>query len=72
VADGETGLIERGTGTVEGLTRMLQWMWKHAVERKTMGIAARQRVIQKFSDTLMASRYKELYHELAPSEESFQ
>jgi len=72
VADGETGLIEKEIGSVHGLARMLQWMWKHPKERTDMGIAGRQRVIQHFSDTLMARRYTELYHELVPGEKSFQ
>lgn len=72
VADGETGLIERETGSVSGLARMLQWMWKHPSERTAMGIAGRQRVIRHFSDSLMARRYTELYHELVPGEKSFQ
>jgi len=71
VADGVTGLIEPEVGSVSGLVRMLQWMWKHPAERAAMGIAARQRVIEKFSDTLMARRYADLYHELAPEEKSF-
>jgi glycosyltransferase involved in cell wall biosynthesis len=71
VADGETGLLEHKIGSVEGLARMLDWMWKHPNERAAMGVAARQRVIRKFSDTLMAHRYAKLYHELVPSEKSF-
>lgn len=64
VADGETGLIEPETGSVAGLVRMLHWMWQHPTERAAMGIAARQRVIENFTDLLMARRYSELYHEL--------
>jgi glycosyltransferase involved in cell wall biosynthesis len=71
LADGVTGLIEPETGSVPGLARMLQWMWKHPTERAAMGIAARRRVIEKFSDTLMARRYADLYHELVPEEKSF-
>jgi len=71
VADGETGLLEHKIGSVEGLARMLNWTWRHPNERVAMGSAARQRVIQKFSDTLMAQRYAELYHELVPSETAF-
>jgi len=72
VADGETGLIERETGSVSGLARILHWMWKHPAERAAMGIAGRQRVIEKFSDSLMARRYTDLYHEMVPAEKSFQ
>ena len=71
VADGVTGLIEPETGSVPGLVRMVHWMKQHPAERAAMGIAARQRVIEKFSDTLMARRYLELYHELVPEEKSF-
>jgi glycosyltransferase involved in cell wall biosynthesis len=72
VADGETGLIEPETGSVSGLVRRLQWMWQHPKERAVMGVAGRQRVLQHFSDTLMARRYTNLYHELVPGEKSFQ
>jgi glycosyltransferase involved in cell wall biosynthesis len=71
VADGETGLMEREIGSVDGLARMLQWMWKHPAERIGMGIAARKRVVEKFSDSLMSRRYTDLYHELVPAEKSF-
>ena len=70
VTDGETGLLEPEIGSVSGLVRMLQWMWKHTAERAAMGVAARQRVVQKYSDTLMARRYMDLYHELKPTEKS--
>jgi len=72
VADGETGLQGSEFGNVSGLVQMLQWMWQNPAERSAMGIAARQRVVQKFSDTLMARRYTDLYHELVPGEKSFQ
>jgi glycosyltransferase involved in cell wall biosynthesis len=71
VADGETGLMEPEIGSVAGLVRMLHWMWKHPAERVAMGIAARQRVIEKFSDSLMARHHMDLYHELIPTEKSF-
>ena len=71
VADGETGLMEKEIGSVAGLAQMLQWMWQHPDERIAMGKAARRRVIQNFSDTLMAQRYKDLYYELVPSEKFF-
>jgi len=64
VADRETGLLEREIGSVPGLARMLEWMWQHAVERRAMGGAARQRVIAHFTDDLMARRYSELYEQL--------
>jgi glycosyltransferase involved in cell wall biosynthesis len=68
VADGVTGLIEPKTGSVAGLVRMLHWVWKHPAERAAMGKAARQRVIENFSDALMAARYLDLYNELITSE----
>jgi glycosyltransferase involved in cell wall biosynthesis len=64
VVDRETGLLEPEIGSVAGLARMLQWMWQHPVERRAMGIAGRQRVINCFTDVLMARRYAELYEEL--------
>ena len=71
VVDRETGLLEPEIGSVSGLARMLQWMWQHPKERVGMGMAGRQRVIGNFSDSLMASRYTNLYHELVPMGESF-
>jgi glycosyltransferase involved in cell wall biosynthesis len=71
VVDRETGLLEPEIGSVSGLARMLQWMWQHPEERIGMGMAGRQRVIRNFSDSLMASRYTKLYHELVPMGESF-
>jgi len=64
VADGETGLMEPEIGSVAGLVRMLHWMWDQPAERVAMGIAARQRAIAKFSDRLMARRYRDLYNDL--------
>lgn len=64
VMDGVTGLLEKEVGSVPGLTRLLQWVWKHPTERIDMGVAARQRVVQQFSDSLMAQRYLELYQKL--------
>jgi len=71
VADGLTGLIEPEPGSISGLVRMLQWMWKHPTERAAMGIAARQRAVDKFSDSLMARGYMKLYSELLPSDRGF-
>ena len=71
VVDCETGLLEPEIGSVSGLVGMLQWMWQHPKERVGMGIAGRQRVIGNFSDSLMASRYTKLYHELVPMGERF-
>jgi glycosyltransferase involved in cell wall biosynthesis len=71
VAANETGLMDEEIGSVAGMMRMLQWMRQHPAERVAMGIAARQRVIEKFADTLMASRYTSLYQELVPGEKSF-
>ena len=71
VVDRETGLLEPEIGSVSGLARMLQWMWQHPKERIGLGMAGRQRVIRNFSDSLMASRYTKLYHELVPMGESF-
>ena len=64
VANRETGLLEPDVGSVPGLADILQWMWQHPDERRTMGMAARRRVIAHFTDDLMARRYSELYGQL--------
>ncbi|MGI8480508.1 MAG: glycosyltransferase, partial [Chthoniobacterales bacterium] len=64
VEQGVTGLLEPDIGSVSGLTQMLRWMSQHPNERQTMGIAARRRVIENFTDAVMAQRYSELYKEL--------
>jgi len=64
VVSGETGLLEAQIGSVSGLTRMFQWMAQHPIERQTMGVAARQRVLTRFTDTLMAQRYSHMYEQL--------
>ena len=66
VSNGETGLVEKNIGSVEGLAQMLLWMKDHQSERFSMGMAARQRVISKFTDSLMANRYAEMYQEILP------
>jgi glycosyltransferase involved in cell wall biosynthesis len=64
VVSGETGLLEAQIGSVSGLTRMFQWMQSHPSERQTMGRAARARVVEHFTDDLMATNYASLYQEL--------
>jgi glycosyltransferase involved in cell wall biosynthesis len=64
VEHGKTGLLEPEIGSVSGLTRMLHWMSQHPTERQTMGIAARRRVIDHFTDGAMAQRYSKLYEKL--------
>jgi glycosyltransferase involved in cell wall biosynthesis len=71
VAHGETGWIEPEFGNVAGFSQLLQRMMNHPAERNAMGIAARQRVVEHFSDTLMAARYKKIFHELLPDEPAF-
>jgi glycosyltransferase involved in cell wall biosynthesis len=71
MVDGETGMVEPEIGSVAAFVRMLHWIWKHPKERVTMGVAARQRVIEKFSDSLMARHYTELYNELILTKQSF-
>jgi len=39
-------------------------MWQHPAERQAMGKAARDRVVELFTDTLMARRYANLYQDL--------
>jgi glycosyltransferase involved in cell wall biosynthesis len=67
VVSGETGLLEPEIGSVSGLTRMLQWMHGHPSERQAMGRAARARVVEHFTDDLMARNYGNLYRELLTS-----
>jgi glycosyltransferase involved in cell wall biosynthesis len=69
VADGETGLLEAQVGSVVGLHDRLDWMLQHSAERRTMGVAARQRVEKQFASTLMAKRYIELYNRLLGTSE---
>jgi len=64
VEHGKTGLLEPEIGSVSGLTRMLHWMSQHPNERKTVGVAARRRVIDHFTDVAMAQQYSKLYEEL--------
>jgi glycosyltransferase involved in cell wall biosynthesis len=71
VAEGETGLLEPEIGSVAGLARMLDWLWRHPREREAMGKAGRVRVLKHFPDSLMARRYTNLYQELLPAEKSF-
>ena len=64
VVAGETGLLEPDVGSVSGLVRMLRWMLDHPGDCRRMGIAGRQRVVQHFTDKLMAERYSIVYAEL--------
>jgi glycosyltransferase involved in cell wall biosynthesis len=67
VEDGVDGLMEREIGSVPGLVRMLDWMMEHSTERSEMGRMARKAVEEKFSASLMASRYLDLYRQLKQS-----
>ena len=69
VADGKTGLLEKKVGSVAGLRNQLDWMLQHPVERRNMGLAARQCVKKQFPSALMGSRYVELYRELVGNSE---
>jgi len=64
VITGQTGLVEPETGSVPGLIRMLDWMQSHPAERLVMGQSSRQRVVEEFSDSLMARRFTDLYRDL--------
>ena len=64
VVDGETGLLEKKVGSVAGLHDRLDWMLRHPADCRDMGLAARQRVENQFTSTLMARRYLELYNSL--------
>jgi glycosyltransferase involved in cell wall biosynthesis len=67
VEDGVDGLMEREVGSVAGLGRMISWMMEHPAERIEMGKMARKAVEEKFSASLMASRYLDLYRQLKQS-----
>ena len=64
VEDGVDGLMEWEVGSVAGLARMISWMMEHPAERSEMGRMARKAVEEKFSVSLMACRYLDLYHKL--------
>jgi glycosyltransferase involved in cell wall biosynthesis len=64
IADGETGLLSKTVGKVDELYTNLRWLHQHPAERQRMGRKARDRVVHKFSSTLMAERYAELYRSL--------
>jgi glycosyltransferase involved in cell wall biosynthesis len=64
VVDGMTGLMEKEIGSISKLAEMLNWMIVHPADRQSMGKAARNHVINKFSYPLMAKRYEELYSEI--------
>ena len=66
VSDGEDGLMEPEIGSIMGLVRMLTWIHEHPGERETMGRLARKSVEEKFTVSLMASRYLDLYRKLQP------
>ena len=63
----ETGLLADLAAGAPGLIEALSWMSRHPVERQNMGNAARDRVEQEFTGSLMARRYAELYRSLIPS-----
>jgi glycosyltransferase involved in cell wall biosynthesis len=65
----KTGLLIERTAGAKGLVDALSWMNSHAIERHDMGNAARRRVEQEFSASLMAQRYTELYRSLRVSVE---
>jgi glycosyltransferase involved in cell wall biosynthesis len=60
----KTGLLADITAGASGLIDALSWMDRHPMERQNMGSAARQRVEQTFTATLMSQRYAELYRSL--------
>jgi glycosyltransferase involved in cell wall biosynthesis len=63
----KTGLLAEGAAGAHGLADALSWMNSHATERQHMGNAARRRVEQEFSASLMAQRYSKLYRFLTVS-----
>jgi glycosyltransferase involved in cell wall biosynthesis len=60
----ETGLLADLAAGAPGLLEALSWMIHHPSERQNMGNAARRRVGQEFTASLMAQRYAELYQSL--------
>jgi len=63
----ETGLLADLAAGASGLIEALSWMSRHLIERRNMGNAARDRVEQEFTGSLMARRYAELYRSLTAS-----
>ena len=61
--DKETGLTVPPEDA-ESLFRAILWMKDHPEERKEMGIRARRRVKEKFSQEQMLGQILELYKEL--------
>ena len=60
----KTGLLVDITAGASGLSDALSWMERHPIDRQNMGSAARQRVEQAFTASLMSQRYVELYRSL--------
>ncbi len=61
--DGETGLTVPPEDA-EALSRAILWMKDHPTERREMGVRARQRVKEEFSQEQMLSQILRLYKEL--------
>jgi glycosyltransferase involved in cell wall biosynthesis len=70
VVHGETGLLADLAVGAPSLFESLSWMMHHPIERENMGRAARLRVEQELTVSLMAERYAELYRSLTASTHS--
>jgi glycosyltransferase involved in cell wall biosynthesis len=63
ITGGENGFLCAGD-SVSGYVEKIQWLAAHPDERRLMGAAARQRVIERFSLQRMTDGYCALYREL--------
>jgi glycosyltransferase involved in cell wall biosynthesis len=63
----KTGLLADARAGASGLIEALSWMSSYPIERQNMGNAARRRVEQEFTASLMAQRYAKLYRSLTAS-----
>lgn len=60
---GRTGLTVE-PGDVQGLKEAMLWMTEHGAEREAMGIAARKRLEEWYTERIMVSSIKKIYKEL--------
>jgi glycosyltransferase involved in cell wall biosynthesis len=63
VDDGATGLL-CAMDNVDEFVKKITWLRRHPEERKAMGAAGRQRIIEHFSLRRMTESYLELYRKL--------
>ncbi|TWT82873.1 Capsular glucan synthase [Planctomycetes bacterium CA13] len=58
-----TGLLAP-TGNSDALATQIQWMIDHPVERRTMGIQAREMMVEEFAGPVETARYQTLFREI--------